>query len=1016
MRKVLILGGTGRMSSELTALCVSNGDDVTIAVRGKHKIKDDLSSVKKIIFDRFDETTTRSMLNGMFFDVVFDCSALVPQCVDWVLSSIKTDRYIYVSSFGVYAHYHRGCNISEDDFSISGRQYEPSITVGDTAWYQRGKYNSELLIEDKYPDINYAIVRIPFVMSLSDDYDDESASRILRYVSAVINAEPINEKNLDRRYNFVENKDEAKFLYFLSQNNFKGVVNFASQGSISMREVIQYVENKTGKKAILSSDAEIFPFTTHPEITMDLSRCLSMSYTPMKLDDWLPRKLDKYIDYCFREVLKKDFTEYNILITPSRSLFYPAMVLMLSVIESNSYAKINFYIMESDWDDKLRSSCKEFIDKYSNCNVTFIKINQEKFLNSVFIPWHGAYSMYYKLFAHLYLPDSIDKILYLDTDMIVQKDIRDLYCTDINGYYFYAACHPTLVKFKYEEYAMRTNKNIWPTYFNSAMLLMNISKFRSDNIDLQFYLDHLKEVDYQYDTGDESIFNICFWNKTKFSSYYKYNYMLGYYQNYKEAYALNDDERIKNCNAVYHERFDDKHFATIVHFAGGLGIVPKPWSSFIDQNGAIVGKFAYAKDIPVLSPYYKSWWEIASHLPTAYFDELKELALKNIQNSIEMLQKQHTWAINAINFFKSVSYDFFDKANFFSFICKCSGKKISLLKVQDIAAKFLSQCLSQYNASIIFQTTNFLLSSLIDEEWQQCKQADIIINCDIHGSKPIERDGIKPIMILDLLNAPTISSPDHKELVSYNVLTETVLSKINSLKESAEKQTATLQSEIKELHTGNERLNIKINSLSAENTKLVNELGSVNDINTKLSNELINVNAENDKLISELGKANAAYNKLSTDLSKINTDNVKLNTQLGSLSGERKQLSERLNAADKRLKALSKDRDNLNKTVARLESDTDRLKNDLNSAYAQNDQLNNALSEALSNLEIANTQIQSHNTEKEELIRKLQEGDNAISELRNDLTEMEQSHSWRLTKPLRSIMWFFRRLFGKAEN
>lgn len=286
------------MSSELTALCVSKGDDVTIATRGKHKVNPNIVSAKRIIFNRLDEAATRSMLSGQFFDIVFDCSALLPQSVDWVLSCIRTDRYIYVSSFETYAHYHSGHNVCEDDLPIIGKTYESNIKFGEKAWYARGKYNSELLIANKYPDINYVVVRIPFVMSLNDDYDDELSSRILKYVSAVIGDVPINDRNLERRYNFVENKDEAEFLYFMSQNSFKGVVNFASQGYISMREVIHYVENKTGKKAILDSNAGNFPFTIHPEITMDLSRCLSLMYNPMKLDDWLFHKIDKYIDYC----------------------------------------------------------------------------------------------------------------------------------------------------------------------------------------------------------------------------------------------------------------------------------------------------------------------------------------------------------------------------------------------------------------------------------------------------------------------------------------------------------------------------------------------------------------------------------------------------------------------------------------------------------------------------------------------------------------------------------------------
>ena len=304
-RKVLILGGTGRMSSELTSLCIANGDDVTIAVRGKHKMDNALTMVKKVFFDRLNEKETRTKLKGHIYDVVFDCSALVPQCVDWVLSTIKVNRYIYISSFETYAHYHSGYNVCEDDLPIIGKSYESIIRFGkEKSWYQRGKYNAELLIANKFSYINYAIVRIPFVMASEDDYDDELASRILKYVSAVINDRTINIRNIDRRYSFVRNKDEANFLYFLSKNNFKGVVNFASQGCITMREVVQYVEKKTGKQASYSEIAENFPFTGHPECTMNLDKCLSLSYTPENIKDWLPQKIDRYIEHCKEQKIK----------------------------------------------------------------------------------------------------------------------------------------------------------------------------------------------------------------------------------------------------------------------------------------------------------------------------------------------------------------------------------------------------------------------------------------------------------------------------------------------------------------------------------------------------------------------------------------------------------------------------------------------------------------------------------------------------------------------------------------
>lgn len=298
-RKVLILGGTGRMSSKLTALCIANGDDVTIAVRGKHKIEDEFASVKKLLFDRLNEEQTKNALKGDFYDVIFDCSAFVPQSVDWVLANVKTNRYIYVSSFGVYVERKcTGCNVNEDDLPLLNKKFESNIKFGSKGWYSKGKYNAEVLLSNKYSNINYAIVRIPFAMSEKDDFNDDFANRILKYVSAIINEEAINETNLESQFNFVESSDEAQFLYYLSKNNFKGVVNFASQGSISMKEVIEYVEEQTGIKARYNDNAEPFPFTKYPELTMDLSKCDLLKYTPMKLDDWLPKKIDSYIEYC----------------------------------------------------------------------------------------------------------------------------------------------------------------------------------------------------------------------------------------------------------------------------------------------------------------------------------------------------------------------------------------------------------------------------------------------------------------------------------------------------------------------------------------------------------------------------------------------------------------------------------------------------------------------------------------------------------------------------------------------
>ena len=43
--------------------------------------------------------------------------------------------------------------------------------------------------------------------------------------------------------------------------------------------------------------------------------------------------------------------------------------------------------------------------------------------------------IYFRLFASLYLPSSVDRVLYLDTDIVVINNLKELYEMDFSGNY-----------------------------------------------------------------------------------------------------------------------------------------------------------------------------------------------------------------------------------------------------------------------------------------------------------------------------------------------------------------------------------------------------------------------------------------------------------------------------------------------------------------------------------------------------------------------------------------------------
>lgn len=74
-----------------------------------------------------------------------------------------------------------------------------------------------------------------------------------------------------------------------------------------------------------------------------------------------------------------------------------------------------------------------------------------------------------RLMADL-VPEIPEKILYLDIDMMIAKDLSELYNTDISKYEYAA------VKEKYGSVF------IWPDYINAGMLLLNMNKIRETRL------------------------------------------------------------------------------------------------------------------------------------------------------------------------------------------------------------------------------------------------------------------------------------------------------------------------------------------------------------------------------------------------------------------------------------------------------------------------------------------------------------------------------------------------------
>ncbi len=86
--------------------------------------------------------------------------------------------------------------------------------------------------------------------------------------------------------------------------------------------------------------------------------------------------------------------------------------------------------------------------------------------------------MYYRLLAARFLPDDLDRILYLDPDILVIHSLLPLWETDLDGYLFAAAAHTGKTELANSVNRIRLGTD--QDYFNSGVLLINLEACRRE--------------------------------------------------------------------------------------------------------------------------------------------------------------------------------------------------------------------------------------------------------------------------------------------------------------------------------------------------------------------------------------------------------------------------------------------------------------------------------------------------------------------------------------------------------
>lgn len=288
----------------------------------------------------------------------------------------------------------------------------------------------------------------------------------------------------------------------------------------------------------------------------------------------------------------------NIAMITDNNYVKPTIVALTSLFcHKKSDSVYNIFILTNDLNEQSINLLKSL--KNTNFNISVIdKSNIIEKFNNLNVERHVTVTAILKFFLPEIFND-LDKILYLDSDILVQADLSELININIPACYA-AVVKDILCKVNTHHMAKYNIPNKY--YFNSGVLLLNLELMRRDNIS-----DSL--IDYRINKPnhfmDQDTFNAVIGHKVKYISY-KYNF-LNYYL---------EKLSIKELENFYEEKFESSPKAIyagcyIVH----LGGANKPW----------VYNMGYLSDL------YRKYWN-KSPLKN------EKLVLKKLKNTNSFLQ------------------------------------------------------------------------------------------------------------------------------------------------------------------------------------------------------------------------------------------------------------------------------------------------------------------------------------------------------------------------------------------
>lgn len=218
----------------------------------------------------------------------------------------------------------------------------------------------------------------------------------------------------------------------------------------------------------------------------------------------------------------------NILVTLDSNYIRPLKIMLKSLFINNPEENFSIYLLYSNITEEELNDLENYISAQGSRLI--LRYIDEQYFKEAPVLLHYTKEMYYRLLAFKILPEGIERILYLDPDILVINPIRELYETDLDGYLYAAAYHDKISikeinKLRFKAYKI-------DEYYNSGVLLMNLVLQRQWIHEEAIY-EFVEKNRSKLIMPDQDILNALYSRQIKSLDEKLYNYDVRFYGYYK---------------------------------------------------------------------------------------------------------------------------------------------------------------------------------------------------------------------------------------------------------------------------------------------------------------------------------------------------------------------------------------------------------------------------------------------------------------------------------------------------